>query len=36
MPAHTGQRAEKTGTFHCRGCDEAVRVREGQKIPECP
>lgn len=36
MPAHTGERAEKAGTFHCRGCDEAVRVNEGDKIPECP
>jgi hypothetical protein len=36
MPAHTGERAEKTGTFHCRGCDEHARVRKGEKIPECP
>jgi hypothetical protein len=36
MPAHTGEPAEKTGTFHCRGCDEAVRVKQGEKIPECP
>jgi hypothetical protein len=36
MAAHTGERAEKTGTFHCRGCDETVRVRKGEKIPRCP
>jgi hypothetical protein len=36
MPAHTGERAEKTGTFHCRGCHQPVRVRKGEKIPECP
>jgi hypothetical protein len=36
MPAHTGARAEKTATFHCRGYDEPVRVRKGEQIPECP
>jgi Na+-translocating ferredoxin:NAD+ oxidoreductase RNF subunit RnfB len=36
MPAQTGQRAKETGTFHCRGCAEAVRVRKGERIPECP
>jgi Na+-translocating ferredoxin:NAD+ oxidoreductase RNF subunit RnfB len=36
MPAYSGERAEKTGTFHCRGCAEAVRVRKGDRIPECP
>jgi hypothetical protein len=36
MPAHSGERAETTGTFHCRGCTEAVRVRKGERIPECP
>jgi hypothetical protein len=36
MPAHTGERAEKTGTFHCRGCEASVRVRKGETIPECP
>jgi hypothetical protein len=36
MPAHTGERAEKTGTFHCRGCDVPVRVSKGEKIPACP
>lgn len=36
MPARTGERAEKTGTFHCRGCDRAVRVAKGERIPECP
>ena len=36
MPARSGDRAEKTGTFECRGCDETVRVRKGARIPECP
>jgi hypothetical protein len=36
MPAHTGERAEKTGTFECRGCKETVRVRKGERLPECP
>jgi hypothetical protein len=36
MPARTGERAQKTGTFHCRGCDQAVRLRARQIIPECP
>ena len=36
MPARSGQRAERTGTFHCRGCDEAIRVRKGELIPACP
>ena len=35
MPARTGDRAEKTGTFECRGCEETVRVRKGSRIPEC-
>lgn len=36
MPAHTGDRANETGTFHCRGCHQSVRVRKGTPIPECP
>ena len=36
MPARTGERADETGTFHCRGCEQSVRVRKGQRIPECP
>ena len=35
MPARTGERAEKTGTFECRGCEETIRVRKGARIPEC-
>jgi Zn finger protein HypA/HybF involved in hydrogenase expression len=36
MTAHAGERARKTGTFHCRSCDYEVRVQEGEKIPPCP
>lgn len=36
MAAHTGERAWKTGTFHCQVCNATVRVEKGEKIPECP
>ena len=36
MAAHAGERAEKTGVFHCVHCGETVHVNEGDKIPECP
>jgi len=36
MPAHPGERAQKTGTFHCRDCDATVRVKKGERIPRCP
>jgi hypothetical protein len=36
MAAHAGEPAWKTGTFICESCGEAVRVRRGAKIPECP
>jgi Zn finger protein HypA/HybF involved in hydrogenase expression len=36
MAAHAGERAEKTGTFHCDSCGETVRVSKGDKIPKCP
>jgi uncharacterized CHY-type Zn-finger protein len=36
MPAHTGDKAQKTGVFHCAKCDEKVSVQEGEKIPKCP
>lgn len=36
MAAHAGERARKTGTFHCQSCDSEVRVEKGDKIPECP
>lgn len=36
MAVHAGERANETGTFHCRDCDGKVRVKKGQKIPDCP
>lgn len=36
MAAHAGERAQKTGTFHCAHCDGKVRVQKGDKIPKCP
>lgn len=36
MVAKAGERAQKTGTFHCADCDAEVRVEEGDKIPKCP
>lgn len=36
MVAHAGERANKTGRFHCAHCDAVVEVKQGQKIPECP
>ena len=36
MAAHAGERAEKTGTFHCDNCGETVRASKGDKIPKCP
>lgn len=36
MVAKAGERAEKTGTFHCARCNETVRVSEGDEIPRCP
>ncbi len=36
MAAHAGERAEKTGTFHCAKCSETVRVSKGEEIPKCP
>ena len=36
MAAHAGERAQKTGTFHCRDCDATVRVKKGDRIPRCP
>lgn len=36
MPAYAGERARETGTFHCAQCGAKVRVRKGERIPECP
>jgi hypothetical protein len=36
MPAHTGEKARETGTFHCAKCDGKVHVEKGETIPECP
>jgi uncharacterized CHY-type Zn-finger protein len=36
MAAHAGERAQKTGVFHCATCKEKVSVKQGEKIPKCP
>ena len=36
MTAKAGERARKTGTFHCAECDHTVRVQQGEKPPPCP
>lgn len=36
MAAHAGEKAEKTGVFHCAHCSETVHVKAGETIPECP
>lgn len=36
MAAHAGEKARRTGTFHCQSCNETVRVEQGETIPECP
>jgi hypothetical protein len=36
MPAKTGERAQRTGTFHCAECGAKVHVNAGEKIPKCP
>jgi hypothetical protein len=36
MAARAGERAQKTGTFHCERCNNKVRVKKGGKIPKCP
>jgi Zn finger protein HypA/HybF involved in hydrogenase expression len=35
MAAHAGERAEKTGDFHCAKCNAKVHVSKGDKIPKC-
>lgn len=36
MAAHAGEKAEKSGRFHCAHCDAVVEVEQGHTIPECP
>jgi len=36
MAAHAGERAQKTGDFHCASCSKKVHVTQGDKIPKCP
>ncbi len=36
MAAHAGERAQKTGDFHCAKCSEKVHVTKGDKILKCP
>jgi len=36
MAAHAGEKAQKTGDFHCAKCDGKVHVQQGHKIPKCP
>jgi hypothetical protein len=34
--AHAGERARRTGLFHCGRCGATVQVAEGAEIPPCP
>ncbi len=36
MPAKAGEKAHKTGNFHCDSCGERVQVDQGEEIPRCP
>lgn len=36
MTAKAGERAQKTGDFHCATCGAKVHVTEGHQIPKCP
>ena len=36
MAAHAGEKAQKTGDFHCARCREKVHVSAGDTIPKCP
>ncbi|WP_374273667.1 hypothetical protein [Actinoplanes sp. M2I2] len=36
MAAHAGEKAQKTGDFHCAKCSEKVHVQQGHTIPKCP
>ncbi len=35
MSAYAGERASKTGDFHCATCGEVVHVTQGDEIPKC-
>jgi hypothetical protein len=35
MAAHPGERARRTGTFHCKGRRKTVRVHKGESMPKC-
>jgi len=36
MASHAGERAQKTGDFHCAKCSEKVHAPRGDKVPEWP
>jgi hypothetical protein len=36
MAAHAGEKAHKTGDFHCAKCDAKVHVQKRHTIPKCP
>ncbi|MEZ3182738.1 hypothetical protein KYY02_30005 [Streptomyces pimonensis] len=36
MTAEAGEKAQKTGDFHCARCSEKVHVEEGDGIPSRP
>lgn len=36
MTAEPGERAWKSGTFHCDKCDHKVYVKQGDELPKCP
>ena len=36
MAAQAGEKAQKTGVFHCAKCDATVEVHQGDTIPKCP
>lgn len=35
MP-HTGQNADKTGTFVCQSCGSTITMEQGEHLPPCP
>lgn len=36
MVARAGERAWKSGEFHCRDCDHKIYVKQGDELPDCP
>lgn len=36
MVAKAGERAWRSGTFHCKECGKSVYVKQGDRIRECP